>query len=318
MMQLNIRLDLTAERVQNHLLEGLDIWVRLGLLSEGQVRELAAGLSEPVRLPERADDVRAEVILPKTRGAEGAERAPITDFLTGSEARQGQVSPAEPGVREPSLLARAVRSLLDEISVIWLLFLGVFLVVVSSGVLAASQWQSFSPIGQYAILFTYTFMFWGASVWAQRQAHLQTTARMLALTTLLLIPVNFWMMDALRVLGSSIGIGVGGVAAIALTFLPFKLLTHRSNTLNLVGLSWLHWAWGLGLWPLIATYVGTVGTAANLTYQDRLSAESQPESTDRVQSDAPPPNTSQPDLGQMVSFDSLTVALSILILLTRS
>ncbi|MEM9906413.1 MAG: hypothetical protein AAF921_15455, partial [Cyanobacteria bacterium P01_D01_bin.44] len=46
--------------------------------------------------------------------------------------------------------------------------------------------------------------------------------------------------------------------------------------------------------------------------------ESQPESTDRVQSDAPPPNTSQPDLGQMVSFDSLTVALSILILLTRS
>ncbi|MEM9162401.1 MAG: hypothetical protein AAGC54_04950, partial [Cyanobacteria bacterium P01_F01_bin.4] len=316
-MQLDIRLDLTAERVQRHLLEGLDIWVRLGLLSQGQVRELAAKLSEPVRLVEGAEVVGAKVTLPRGREAEGAggaeraEGAPITDFLTGSEVGQESGSATAPVRREPGLLGRAVRSLLDEISVIWLLFLGVFLVVVSSGVLAASQWQSFSAVGQYAILFTYTFMFWGASVWAQRQAHLQTTAKMLALTTLLLIPVNFWMMDELGVFGSPLGVSVGGLGAISLTVLPFKLLTDRSNTLNLVGLSWLHWGWGWGLWPLIATYLGTVGTAANLTYQDRLSTETEP--TDLTEPDTLPSN-----IPQIMSFDSLTVALSILILLTRS
>ncbi|MEO1403967.1 MAG: hypothetical protein AAFV72_22330, partial [Cyanobacteria bacterium J06635_1] len=127
-MQLDIHVDLAAESVQRHLLEGLDIWVRLGLLSQGQVRELAAKLSEPVRLREGAGDVGAKVTLSRDRGAGGAEgaggAAPITDFLTGSEARQGQAGIPEPVRREPGLLGRAVRSLLDEISVIWLLFLG--------------------------------------------------------------------------------------------------------------------------------------------------------------------------------------------------
>jgi hypothetical protein len=39
----------------------------------------------------------------------------------------------------PSFVAQRLQALMAEISVIWLLFLGVFMVVVSSGVLAASQ-----------------------------------------------------------------------------------------------------------------------------------------------------------------------------------
>lgn len=342
-MQLKIRLDLTSERVQESLLDGLDIWVRLGLLSETQIRELATTLTEPVRLPEPETGLGTELGqagATEAVGKRGLEMsavkqtarrstAPITDFVNSAGNSNVQDNLPAPASREPSLLSQAVRSLLDEISVIWLLFLGVFLVIVSSGVLAASQWQSFSPVGQYVILLTYTLAFWGASVWAQRQARLQTTASMLALTTLLLIPVNFWMMDALGVLDSPIGVGVGGLAAIALSVLPFKLLTHRSNTfrsntLNLVALSWLHWGWGgwpLG-WPLVATYIGTVGTAINLTYQDRQSARRERGTTAAAESATPPTASAEIELKsetpQIMSFDSLVVALSVLILLTRS
>ncbi|MEL7331687.1 MAG: hypothetical protein AAFN12_05535, partial [Cyanobacteria bacterium J06560_2] len=49
-MQLKIKLDLSQERVHQRLMEGLDSWVRLGLLSAEQVTEIAAVLSRP--LPE--------------------------------------------------------------------------------------------------------------------------------------------------------------------------------------------------------------------------------------------------------------------------
>ena len=291
-MQLRIRLDLTSEHRQRHLLAGLDSWVKLGLLSDAQIRELAYELSEPIL----------------TQPA--AQPAPITDFVAATAESMARPEPS-PAAPSHSWLSRALRSLLDEISVIWLLFLGVFLVIVSSGVLAASQWETFPPVGQYAILFTYTVAFWGASVWAQRQAHLQTTARMLALTAMLLIPVNVWMMDALGVLSRPLGLGIGGLAAAVLTGLPFQPLTHRSNQLNLIGLSWLHWGWGWGSWPLLAIYLGTIGTAANLTYQDRQSALV--EGADPNQIDA-----EQPDArSRVLSFDRLIMALAILILLVR-
>ncbi|MGC1309939.1 MAG: hypothetical protein WA885_22155 [Phormidesmis sp.] len=300
-MQLDIRLDLTLPQVRLHLLEGLDSWVRLGLISDEQVRRLAAKLSDP--LPAAAEAIQPERV---------------------------RAAPSPPPVvREVGKLSRAMRTLLDEISVIWLLFLGVFLVVVSSGVLAARQWQSFSAVGQYAILFGYTLAFWGAAGWAKRQAQLQATARMLVLTTLLLIPVNFWMMDTLGVLDSAAGKGFGGMSAIALSLLPLKLLTERSNRLNLIALSWLHWGWvgssllGLvgnwALWPVVATYLGTVGTAANLTYQDRqsMAAERSVETGSETESTG----TNSAEVGarsRILSFDVLAVALAILILLFRS
>ena len=197
-----------------------------------------------------------------------------------------------------------MRSLLDEISVIWLLFLGVFLVVVSSGLLAASQWQSFSPVGQYAVLLAYTLAFWVASTWTRQKENLQSTARMLTLTTLLLIPINFWMMDALGVLRSPVGIGAGGLSAVLLSCLPLKLLNHRSNQLNLIGLSWLHWGWlasGAAFWPVAATYLGIVGTATNLAYQDEQSSLLEGSTRSRL-----------------LSFDVMTVGLAISILLFRS
>jgi len=298
-MRLNIRLDLTSEHVRDRLLDGLDQWVRLGLLTDEQVRMLAGVMSEPVR----SEQAQAQQLPPYV-----SARA---DFLEEEPAAAPDFG-QKPKGRQPKdrKLAKALRSLLEEFSVIWLLFLGVFLVVVSSGVLAASQWQSFSSVGQYAILLAYTLLFWVASIQSGKQERLQVTARMLSLTTLLLIPINFWMMDALGVMTSVFGLGVGLLSALLLSFIAVKQLA-RSHWFNFIGLGWLHLGWvsGIGIagagiaggWPVIATYLGTVSTAANLTYQDRKAS---------AQAASLPV--------KLLSVDAMAIALSVVILLFRS
>ncbi len=320
-MRLDIKLDLNSERVQLYLLEGLDSWVKLGLLSEGQVRELAQVMSQPIPSAENASAALPPFV---NRAAISTERDyASSSALDGVTVESGTESPTEALPKaEPktSKLLRALRPLLEEISVIWLLFLGVFLVVVSSGLLAASQWQSFSAVGQYAILLAYTLAFWGASIWAQRQAQLQVTAKMLALTAMLLIPINFWMMDAIGLRSTPAGIGVGGLSALLLSGLLLRLLAHRSNQINAIALSWLHFGWIAGgwvFWPVAATYVGTVGTAANLTYQDRQSVPladlpaEEAEGTDEIAG-------TEEVATRSPSFDLLAVSLSVLLLLFRS
>lgn len=331
-MRLPIWLDLTSQQVQLHLMEGLDQWVRLGLLSDEQVKTLAGRLNEPI--PEKV-----EAVAP-------VDRAMIENSPVGA----GMIAPTDvieesaitvAAEQKPSWIAQALGSLIEEISVLWLLFLGVFLVVVSSGVLAASQWDSFSVVGQYLVLFSYTLAFWGVSVWAQRKENLQSTGRMLSLTTLLLIPVNFWMMDRVGVLAGTVGLGVGAIAAIALTLMPLGLsatwMPRRINRVNLVALSWLHLGWGWAIWPVIATYIGTVGTAANLTYQDRQSdlqetgtdptveGQTSQEQQSELQAAAEQSATEQSATEQsaaehpkLLSFDVLAVALTLLVLLVRS
>ena len=309
-MRLNIKLNLNSERVQLHLLEGLDSWVKLGLLSEAQVRELARSMSQPI--PSVED---APASLPSFVNRAAASSSAVDSLTEGATESPTEALPrAEPKI---SKLLRALRPLLEEISVIWLLFLGVFLVVVSSGLLAASQWQSFSAVGQYAILLAYTLAFWGASIWAQRQEQLQVTAKMLALTATLLIPINFWMMDAIGLRNTPVGVGVGGLSALLLSCLLLKLLADRSNQINVIALSWLHLGWiagGWAFWPVAATYVGTVGTAASLTYQDRQSA---------LPSDLPAEESEGTEGTEAVAtrspaFDLLAVSLSVLLLLFRS
>ncbi|MBE9077556.1 hypothetical protein IQ241_09630 [Romeria aff. gracilis LEGE 07310] len=260
-MPLTIRLDLDSESVQAHLLEGLDQWRRLGLLSDDQIRRMAVVLSQP--LP----------VVPEATAAESKTETTETAAPNFTTALVQQPRRPRPSLR--------LRSLLAEISVVWLLFLGVFLVVVSSGVLAAIQWDNFSRVGQYGILLAYTLAFWAASRWTQRQPRLQQTTRMLTLTTLLIIPVNFWMMDALAVArGSGLIVAMG--AALGLSFLtldrlkPLQPSSCWLSVINALVLSWLHWGWDWGGWPLLATYIGTVGTAANLTHQIGQHGASEP------------------------------------------
>lgn len=111
-------------------LEGIDIWLRLGLVSEVQVKQLSQRyLSCPLPEPVAVSFLKPVAVLDSL--------APAT---------------TPPASQTTPLFSRAWQAFKDELSVRWLLFLGLFLVVVSSGVLAATQWQRFPVIGQYAVL----------------------------------------------------------------------------------------------------------------------------------------------------------------------
>ena len=124
------------------LLEGLDTWVKLGLISDQQVKRWARihlQSERPIVL-----EIQQEMTpQPIATGQFVADLEPARATVSGDR----------------SLISRILASFMAEISVVWLLFLGVFLVVVSSAVLAASQWQNVDAIGQYGILFAYTIAF---------------------------------------------------------------------------------------------------------------------------------------------------------------
>lgn len=285
-MWLKIPVDLETNAAKDHLLSELDRWIELGLLSEGQAVRIGQQLCSRLPIAYKAPEQAPEIL---ERTTEAAQTATITTTKTTASSNRSIFS---------HFKSRLVQSFLAEVSVLWLLFLGVFLVVVSSGVLAASQWQSFSTVGQYTILLVYTLAFGGASRWATTQVKLKTTAQMLKAATLLLIPLNMWMMDALGLVNASLGLA--SLASVGLSVLILMLATPRRVSLNLLGLSWLHWGWFLGVWPLIATYVGTVGSAVNLVWVTR---------------DHPTEQTEQADISKP---GRVLVAIALLILLTRS
>jgi hypothetical protein len=241
------------------LLVGLDAWLQLGLISDAFVRHLAQEELSCV-LPEVVPMVTATKpsVLPNPAIADESE-APLA--IPSSPRRRSQ----------PNLLSQTLQAFMAEISVVWLLFLGVFLVVVSSGVLAATQWQNFSILGQYGILLNYTLAFAIASLWTRPRLPLQLTHRMLTIATLLLIPVNFWMMDV-RLWQQASGIGLAAIAALLLTGTTVLLL-RQSEAKSLIAivvlLSWLHWGWQQPGIPLIATYIGVLGATTVLLWQDQ-------------------------------------------------
>jgi len=154
------------------------------------------------------------------------------------------------------------------------------MVVVSSGVLAASQWEKFPAAGQYGVLLAYTLTFWAISSWAKRQKNLHLTAQTLQIVTLLLVPINFWAMDSFGLWRYHGDWAVVIAAAIILTWMTGRIIQYqyeqlsgknvsRSIALNHLGLSYLHWGWGFASFSLVAVYLGTVGTAAATVYQVR-------------------------------------------------
>jgi hypothetical protein len=302
------QITITVSANQPALLEGLDVWLRLRLISNSQVRylsqqylvcalpELAAVTATTA--PDRIQDFLTE--RPSQRSAQ------TRDFLVERPTQRLPQATAAPG-----FIAQRFQSLRAEVSVIWLLFLGVFMVVVSSGVLAASHWQNFFPIAQYGILVAYTLAFWAASLWTGRQANLHLTAQMLQITTLLIIPINFWLMDALRVWQQPAGWAIASVAALSLTTITSQLLQSNLRTLprpgllllSSIGLSWLHWGWGWAGFPLIAVYAGTIAAAAALFFQEQTVPD-QPDTAIPTRT-----NTASSD-GAALTSERLTVALA--------
>ncbi|MEH1902178.1 MAG: DUF2157 domain-containing protein [Nostoc sp.] len=251
------------------LLEGLDIWLRLGLISDTQVRQLCRDFLVCAVVLQPQAEAKTKVAFATS---DPVQQLPVA-ALESSSRRQPQQKPAK-----PNFISTMLQSLGAELSVRWLLFLGVFLVVVSSGVLAASQWKRFPASAQYGVLFAYTLSFWGLSFWATRQNNLRLTAQTLLIVTLLLVPVNFWAMDSFRLWQNPLDWIVVAIACptlTAITVLLFKNRTIFANLhsgklplANILGLSYLHWGWKLSGFPLIAVYVAMIGTTIITVYHN--------------------------------------------------
>lgn len=251
------------------LLQGLEQWLQLGLLGESQVKQLCREnlscvmpilTTAPTREP-LPDPISSQQTPPPalpSRRPEAPRRIPPQP-------------PTSPRRQEtPSQFGQMLQSLMAELSVLWLLLLGVFMVVISSGVLAANFWEKFSSAGQYGVLWLYTLAFWGASFWSSQQPGLRLTSQALRLVTLLLVPMNFLAMDSLGLWRNPLDWLIVVVAALSLTAVTVQLFRGRyggtgpagfSQSLpNHLGLSYLHWGWAIGGFPLLATYLGVVGT----------------------------------------------------------
>jgi hypothetical protein len=253
-------------KVNDNILLGLDLWLRMGLITDEYTRLL--GRNRFSRdLPDLSDEFSG--INPIAARSLAPDK-----FVPAPEHSHPQIPLPD---RHPSLIGQMVQSLISEFSTVWLLFLGVFLVVVSSGVLAASQWNQFPPQGQFAILLIYTIAFWGVSIWTGRQENLSLTTRTLEVLTLLVVPVNFWAIDGFQLLKDPVGLIESAIAVVILSSITLLLLKQHGasklTALNCVGLSLLHIGWGTIGYPLIAVYIGTVGTSAIFLWQQRGSSD---------------------------------------------
>ncbi|BAY77272.1 hypothetical protein NIES25_37320 [Nostoc linckia NIES-25] len=256
-----LKIEIRLPSSHPHLLEGLEIWLRLGLISDSQVRQLCREFLTCTVVLQPQTQVGTKVTFATS---DPVEQLPVAT-LQASSRRQPPEKPAQ-----PSFISTMLQSLGAELSVRWLLFLGVFLVVVSSGVLAASQWEKFPASGQYGVLFAYTLSFWGLSFWATRQNNLRLTAQTLLIATLLLVPVNFWAMDSFGLWQNPLNWIVVAIACPTLTAITVLISKNRTifpnlhtaklPIVNILGLSYLHWGWQFKGFPLIAVYLGIIAT----------------------------------------------------------
>ena len=262
-----VKFEITLPSEHPHLLEGLDEWLRLGLISDSQVKQFCwEYLTCRVILPTEVTPPRpTKTTFPQPR--KPAEKAKAT--------------------ATPSLFSTMWQSFRAEFSVRWLLFLGMFTVVISSGALAASQWERFTAILQYGVLFAYTCLFFGLSFWTSKQANLRLTSGALHIVTMLLIPINFWAMDSFGLWQNPVNLIFVAIASIILTRIAV-LLSKQSifagsvpvsklSFINILGLSFLHLGWKINGFPLIAVYLALIGTTVITVFQNLRAADKQRE-----------------------------------------
>jgi hypothetical protein len=277
-----ISIQLNIHKSNPHLLDGLDALLRLGLVTDEQIRQLCQELlTSPLPplvvaelIPELIPELSPELI-PESPPEPAAEISPRPS--TPEPLRPGAPTAPPP----PSYIAQGLKSLMAELSVQWLLFLGVFMVTLSSGVLVATQWEQFPPFGQYLVLFAYTCLFWLVSQWAVKQSNLQLTAQTLQTATMLLVPLNFWAMDGFHLWDSLLGWITAAIAAMSLTAMTIGIYPSIKTSVknikkapyssiawvNYIFVSFIHWGWGLPFLPLIAVYLGTISSSLTTVYQ---------------------------------------------------
>lgn len=242
---LNIQVCVKAS--QPELLTGLDQWLRLGLITEAQV----IGLSRQY----------LTCLLPEIK---------TTSIISDRQQNNFQLIAINSVKDEQkfNFIFQFWQAFKDELSIRWLLFLGIFLVIVSSGVLAATQWHSFPAFGQYLILWLYTLSFWLIGCWLNQQDNLQLTSQTIKKIAILLVPIDFWAMSSLDFTSSLLGWGIIAIAGFSLSGITY--LNHRQSNQNssnfylflFLLLSYLHLGWDLPKFSLLAIYLGIIAIAA--------------------------------------------------------
>ncbi|HEY9738747.1 MAG TPA: hypothetical protein V6D06_20780, partial [Trichocoleus sp.] len=245
-----------------------------GLITDEQVRSLCRNRLICALPP--APKTRA-VDLPVTAAGKLPQTGPTRDFLpsptSASRRAPERARPTERPrpPRSPGLVNVWLQQLVGELSVVWLLGLGVFLVVLSSAVLAATQWAQFSAVGQYLVLLAYTGVFWAIGTWSATHPRLQLTSKTLQIIALLLVLLNLWAMDGLGVGRSGIGVLVVAVAVVLLSGMALRGLRRLGvapvRSLNFLGLTYLHLGWAIPWLPLVAVYIGSILSAAAILYR---------------------------------------------------
>ena len=268
--QTNLSVEAQIRASAPALLAGLDVWLQLELLSQGAIRQLCQShLTCP--LPEIIPQI--EPIPVRKPSVSPVSHPPPVVQPRRPEPKPLPVDRPAPLPRRqspPNRLGQILQSLVAELSVLWLLLLGVFMVVISSAVMAASQWERFPAVIQYGILWLYTLGFWGSSCWTGRHPHLRLTTQALRIITLLLAPLNYLAIDSFGLWRSPLQWLAAAIAVASLTGLTIQVFRVRSPRptsrsgmdiplLNHLGLSYLHLGWGIIGFPLLATYVGVVG-----------------------------------------------------------
>lgn len=267
------RLEITVDASQSELLAGLDYWLRLGLLSDRQVRQLSqryltCSLPEPVIIVERPKTGTSKlsireldkipVPIPSRRKIAIENGESSQTILRKRNLITQNIAPSQ-----LSGIDKILQSFKEELSLRWLFFLGIFLIVVSSGVLAASQWQNISTLGQYGILYLYTLIFGIAGWWTGKNAKLKLTSQTLKIVSLLLIPINFIAMDSFGLWNNIIGWFLIAIATLSLSTLPFLFMRQAIaiEASLFLGLCYLNWGWNFSDFPLFAIYGGAIPTA---------------------------------------------------------
>lgn len=258
------------------LLTGLEHWLQRGLLSEQAIRTLCeahlvcaiAPVASPVSTGASGD------FLPFDENESTASSTPQKPIIKG---RSPNVRLREKPEIAPSWLARMAQSLMAELSVLWVLLLGIALVVLSSGVIAAQQWRNVPPVGQYSILWVYTLMFGGVGLWLQRRPRVQLTAQALQWVAVLLLPVNMVAIDRIGFANGN-HLAITAIATLTLTGLTLLIFQRLGQIpwlgrLNYLALSYLHWGWHSSQWAIAAVYGGIVLTGGLTVAQTRRRAD---------------------------------------------
>ncbi|MEO8268097.1 MAG: hypothetical protein ABI557_00160, partial [Aureliella sp.] len=130
------------------------------------------------------------------------------DSQPARHQRQVDLQPAlvpEAGGRKASFLETFVDSFFHENNIRWMLVVGAAIVFASSLMLVTHEWSSWPVAVRYLTIVAYTFATYAFSELARRRLGLQTTASVMQVLTLVLLPIPFL---SLQWLGSATWMGV--------------------------------------------------------------------------------------------------------------